>query len=223
MQKLPRERLAQIERAERHIESLQREKRDLDDELERIRVSEMGAHSKVALLEARVEEREKEIESLLKSNNEQRTSTVHILQGLLDSERAAHADANNRADSLSLQLQAAQAKLDSLQQELTSVHLNETALDIKLKTASHGKCSRVDDYEMGMDSVQDMEMSDRSVRVNKRSRSNTSPLKHTQAEDGGSVFKGDEDTRSQQTNSEDYRKFTVTKIKQELTKYNFGA
>ncbi|KAI5331690.1 hypothetical protein L3X38_021816 [Prunus dulcis] len=153
MQKLPRERLAQIERAERHIESLQREKRDLDDELERIRVSEMGAHSKVALLEARVEEREKEIESLLKSNNEQRTSTVHILQGLLDT------------------------------------------LDIKLKTASHGKCSRVDDYEMGMDSVQDMEMSDRIVRVNKRSRSNTSPLKHTQAEDGGSVFKGDEDTR----------------------------
>ncbi|BFG40887.1 hypothetical protein CerSpe_271610 [Prunus speciosa] len=76
---------------------------------------------------------------------------------------------------------------------------------------------------MGMDSVQDMEMSDRIVRVNKRSRSTTSPLKHTQAEDSGSVFKGDEDTRSQQTNSEDYRKVTVTKIKQELTKYNFGA
>ncbi|XP_008225158.1 PREDICTED: guanylate-binding protein 4 [Prunus mume] len=223
MQKLAMERLAQIERAERHIETLQREKRDLDDELERIRVSEMGAHSKVALLEARVEEREKEIESLLKSNNEQRTSTVHVLQGLLDSERAAHADANNRADSLSLQLQAAQAKLDSLQQELTSVRLNETALDSKLKTASHGKRSRVDDYEMGMDSVQDMEMSDRIVRVNKRSRSTTSPLKRTQAEDGGSVFKGDEDTRSQQTNSEDYRKFTVMKIKQELTKHNFGA
>ncbi|KAL6282385.1 hypothetical protein ACE6H2_013314 [Prunus campanulata] len=223
MQKLAMERLAQIERAERHIETLQREKRDLDDELERIRVSEMGAHSKVALLEARVEEREKEIESLLKSNNEQRTSTVHVLQGLLDSERAAHADANNRADSLSLQLQVAQAKLDSLQQELTSVRLNETALDSKLKTASHGKRSRVDDYEMGMDSVQDVEMSDRIVRVNKRSRSTTSPLKHTQAEDGGSVFKGDEDTRSQQTNSEDYRKFTVTKIKQELTKHNFGA
>ncbi|BFG40888.1 hypothetical protein CerSpe_271620 [Prunus speciosa] len=129
MQKLAMERLAQIERAERHIESLQREKRDVDDELERIRVSEMGAHSKVALLEARVEEREKETESLLKSNNEQRTSTVHILQGLLGSERAAHADANNRANSLSLQLQAAQAKLDSLQQELTSVRLNETALD----------------------------------------------------------------------------------------------
>ncbi|PQQ13548.1 guanylate-binding protein 7-like [Prunus yedoensis var. nudiflora] len=176
MQKLAMERLAQIERAERHIESLQREQKDLDDEHEL--------------------KKEKEIESLLKSNNEQRTSTVHVLQGLLDSERAEHADANNWADSLSLQLEAAQVKLDSLQQELTSVRLNETALDSKLKTASHGKCSRVDDYEMGMDSVQDMEMSDRI---------------------------GDEDTRSQQTNSEDNRKFTVTKIKQELTKYNFGA
>ena len=70
------ERLAQIERAERHIGSLPREKRNLDDELERIRVSEMGAHSKVALLEARVDEREKETESLLKSNNEQSRELV---------------------------------------------------------------------------------------------------------------------------------------------------
>ncbi|XP_068320785.1 uncharacterized protein [Pyrus communis] len=223
MQRLAMERLAQIERAERLIESLQREKRDLDIELERIRVSEMEAHSKVTLLEGRVEEREKEIELLLKSNNEQRTSTVQVLQGLLESERAAHADANNRADHLSHQLQLAQSQLDSLQQELTSVRLNETALDSKLKTASHGKRSRVDDYEVGMDSVQDMEMSDRILRVNKRSRSTTSPLKHTQTEDGGSVFKGDDDTHSQQTNSEDYKRFTVTKIKQELTKHNFGA
>ncbi|CAL8160515.1 unnamed protein product [Prunus armeniaca] len=148
------ERLAQIERAERHIGSLPREKRNLDDELERIRVSEMGAHSKVALLEARVEEREKETESLLKSNNEKSREL---------------------------------AKLDSLEQELTSVGLNETAQHSKLKTASHGKRSGVDDYVMGMDSVQDMEMSDRIVRVNKRSRSTTSPPKHTQSEDGGSV------------------------------------
>jgi len=221
MQRLAMERLAQIERAERLIESLQREKRDLDNELDRIRVSEMEAHSKVTLLEGRVEEREKEIELLLKSNNEQRTSTVQVLQGLLESERAAHADANNRADHLSHQLQLAQSQLDSLQQELTSVRLNETALDSKLRTASRGKRSRVDDYEMGMDSVQDVEMSDRILRVNKRSRSTTSP--HTQKEDGGSVFKGDDDTRSQQTNSEDYKKFTVAKIKQELTKHNFGA
>ncbi|XWS12593.1 hypothetical protein CRYUN_Cryun37aG0103400 [Craigia yunnanensis] len=87
------ERLAQIERAERQIENLERQKTDLEDELHRIRVSEMDAVSKVALLEARVEEREKEIESLLKTNNEQRASTFKALQKLLDSERAAHADA----------------------------------------------------------------------------------------------------------------------------------
>lgn len=170
-----------------------------------------------------MEEREKEIESLLQSNNEQRTSTVQVLQGLLDSERAAHADANNRAEALSHQLQSAQAKLDKLQQELTSVRLNETALDSKLRTASHGKRSRVDDYEMDVDSVQDGELSDRILRVNKRSRSTTSPLNHAQTEDGGSVFKGDEDSRSQQTNPDDYTKFTVQKLKQELTKNNFGA
>ena len=223
MQRLAMERLAQIERAERHIENLQREKVDLADDLERIRVSEMEAHSKVALLEARVEEREKEIESLLKSNNEQRASTVQVLQNLLDTERAAHADANNRAEALSLQLQAAQAKLDSLQQELTSVRLNETALDSKLKTASHGKRVRADDYEMGFESVQDMDNSDKIVRGNKRSRSTTSPLKYTQPEDGGSIFKGDEDNLSPQTNQEEYTKFTVQKLKQELTKHNFGA
>ena len=223
MQRLAMERLAQIERAERHIENLQREKVDLADDLERIRVSEMEAHSKVALLEARVEEREKEIESLLKSNNEQRASTVQVLQNLLDTERAAHADANNRAEALSLQLQAAQAKLDSLQQELTSVRLNETALDSKLKTASHGKRVRADDYEMGFESVQDMDTSDKIVRGNKRSRSTTSPLKYTQPEDGGSIFKGDEDNLSPQTNQEEYTKFTVQKLKQELTKHNFGA
>ncbi|PON46673.1 Guanylate-binding protein [Parasponia andersonii] len=223
MQRLAMERLAQIERAERHIENLQREKGDLADELERIRVSEMEAHSKVAMLEGRVEEREKEIESLLKSNNEQRASTVQALQNLLDTERAAHADANNRAEALSLQLQAAQAKLDLLQQELTSVRLNETALDSKLKTASHGKRLRADDHEMGFESVQDMDTSDKIIRGNKRSRSTTSPLKYTQPEDGGSIFQGDEDNHSQQTNQEDYKKFTVQKLKQELTKHNFGA
>ncbi|XP_022715821.1 guanylate-binding protein 7-like isoform X1 [Durio zibethinus] len=223
IQRMAMERLAQIERAERQIENLERQKTDLEDELHRIRVSEMDAVSKVALLEGRVEEREKEIESLLKTNNEQRATTVKALQELLDSERAAHADASDRAEALSLQLQAAQAKLDSLQQELTSVRLNETALDSKLKTASHGKRLRADDYEIGVGSVQDIDMSDRILRANKKSRSTTSPLRHSQSEDGGSVFKGDDDNQNQQNNQEDYTKFTVQKLKQELTKYNFGA
>nr|KJB69557.1 hypothetical protein B456_011G030500 [Gossypium raimondii] len=222
MQRTAMERLACIERAERQIENLEREKTDLEDELHRIRVSEMDAVSKVALLEGRVEEREKEIESLLKTNNEQRASTVKVLQDLLDSERAAHADANNRAEALSLQLQAAQAKLDQLQQELTSVRLNETALDSKLKAASHGKRLRTDD-EVGVGSVQDIDMSDRFLRANKKSKSTTSPLRYSPSEDGGSVFKADDDNQNQQNNQEDYTKFTVQKLKQELTKHNFGA
>ncbi|XVF27580.1 hypothetical protein REPUB_Repub14bG0120800 [Reevesia pubescens] len=223
IQRMAMERLAQIERAERQIENLVRQKTDLEDELHRIRVAEMDAVSKVALLEARVEEREKEIESLLKTNNEQRASTVKALQDLLDSERAAHADANDRAEALSHQLQAAQAKLDSLQQELTSVRLNETALDSKLKAASHGKRLRADDGEVGVGSVQDIEMSDRILRANKKSKSTTSPLRYSQSEDGGSVFKGDDDNQNQQNNQEDYTKFTVQKLKQELTQHNFGA
>ncbi|XP_062160855.1 uncharacterized protein LOC133868068 [Alnus glutinosa] len=223
MQRLAMERFAQIERAERQIENLERQKNDLANEVERIRVSEMDALSKVALLEARVEEREKEIESLLASNNEQRASTVQALQSLLDSERAAHVEANNRADALSLQLQAAQAKIDILQQEFTKVRLNETALDSKLKTASHGKRPRVDDFEMGVESVQDMDTTDKIMRANKKTKSTTSPLKTMPSEDGGSVFRGNEDNNSQHSNPEDYTKFTVQKLKQELTKHNFGA
>ncbi|KAL5575349.1 hypothetical protein UlMin_017048 [Ulmus minor] len=224
MQRLAMERLAQIERFERLTENLKREKRDLENELERIRMSEMDAHSKVSLLEGRVEEREKEIESLLKSNNEQRASTVEALRNLLDTERAAHADANNRAEALSLQLQAAQTKLDSLQQELTSVRLNETALDSKLKAASHRKRLRTDEYEMGFESVQDMDTDDKVVKINKRARSTTSPLKNSpHPEDGGSTYRGDDDNNSQHSNQEDYTKFTVQKLKQELTKNNFGA
>ncbi|XP_059435506.1 uncharacterized protein LOC132168530 isoform X2 [Corylus avellana] len=223
MQRLAMERLAQIERAERQIENLERQKNDYANQVERIRESEMNALSKVALLEARVEEREKEIESLLASNNEQRATTVQALQSLLDSERAAHVEANNRADALSLQLQAAQAKIDILQQEFTKVRLNETALDSKLRTASHGKRPRVDDFEMGVESVQDMDTTDKMLRANKKTRSTTSPLKTMHSEDGGSVFKGNEDNNSQHSNPEDYTKFTVQKLKQELTKHNFGA
>lgn len=223
MQRLAMERMAQIERAERQIENLERQKKDLVEDLQRIRESEMEAVSRVASLEGRVEEREKEIESLLKSNNEQRTSTVQVLQGLLDSERSAHAEANNRAEALSLQLQSAHAKIDLLQQQLTEVRLNETALDGRLKTASHGKRPRADDGDMGMESVQDMDTSERILRVNKRSRSTSSPMKYTQPEDGGSIFKGDEDNNHSQQTNQDYTKFTVQKLKQELTKHNFGA
>ncbi|XP_068665199.1 uncharacterized protein [Aristolochia californica] len=218
VQRVAMERLTQIERTERHIETLERQKNGLMEEIERLRVSEMDANSKVELLEAQVEEREKEIERLLKSTNEQRASTVQVLESLLTTERAARAEANTRAEALSLQLQSTQGKLDSLQQELTSVRLNETALDSKLKTASHGKRSRVDEH-FGIESVQEMEVDGQISRGKKRSKSTNSPLK-TQTQDGGSVFRGEDDENH---DSEDYSKFTVLKLKQELTKHGFGA
>ncbi|MCL7027787.1 hypothetical protein MKW94_015755, partial [Papaver nudicaule] len=225
VQRVAMERLTQIERGERQIENLERVKTDLMEEVQRVRAAEMDAVSKVSQLEARVEEREKEIESLLKSNNEQRVDTVHVLEQLLQTERTARAEANNRAEALSVQLQSTQSKLDLLQQELTSVRLNETALDSKLRTASHGKRMR-ENYDMGVESVQDMDIDGRGSKGRKRSKSTTSPLKHMQqAEDGGSVFKGDDDRQSSQytTGSEDYAKFTIQKLKQELTKHGFGA
>lgn len=225
-QNLAMERLAQIERAERLMENLERQKKEFMNEAETYRNAEIDAVSKVAMLEARVEEREKEIESLLTSNNEQRATTVQVLESLLETERAARGEANKRAEALSLQLQATQGKLDMLQQKLTQVRLNETALDSKLKTASHGKRARVDEYyEIGVDSGHDMDTDDRrETRGNKRSKSTTSPLKPTPVEGGDSVYRGDDenDNHSQQINAEDYTKFTVLKLKQELTRLDFG-
>ncbi|KAL2524218.1 Guanylate-binding family protein [Abeliophyllum distichum] len=80
LQRISMERLTQIERAERQFENLERQKADLAGEVERYRVAEMDALSKVAMLEARVREREKEMDSLLESNNNQRKNTVHVLR-----------------------------------------------------------------------------------------------------------------------------------------------
>ncbi|TKY71760.1 Interferon-induced guanylate-binding protein 2 [Spatholobus suberectus] len=220
MQRLAMERLAHIERAERKIEDLEREKDNLEDELHRVRDSEKDALLRVSTLEERVEQREKDIDSLLEKDGTQRRNSTQILGQLLETEREACAQANSRADSLSLQLQCAQAKIDSLHQELTKFRLNETILDRELKTASRGKRLRVDD-DIGVESVEDMDSSPRILRGNKRSKSTSNPLKFTRLEDVGSI-EGDEDNCSQQTNEDDYKKFTIQKLKQELTKHNYG-
>ncbi|RAL49680.1 unnamed protein product [Cuscuta campestris] len=221
IQQIAMERLAKLERADRHVENLKREISDLTEEVVRHRSAEEDALSKVSILEARVEEREKEIESLLKSNNEQRASTVQVLESLLETERAARAEANSRAEALSLQLQSTQGKLDLLQQQMTTVRLNESALDSKLRT---GKRGRGNETGGGVDSVQD------TRRASKRAKSTTSPLKFggSPPDDDASVYRGsvEEDESPQQTattTTEDYTKFTIQKLKQELTKHNFGA
>ncbi|KAJ6832710.1 guanylate-binding protein 3 [Iris pallida] len=222
-QRLAMERQAQLERFERQVESLERERAKLMEEADSLRQSEMDAVSKVSSLEARVDVREKEIEEMLSQNNEQRSSTVQVLESLLATERLALSEANNRAEALSLQLQATQGKLDALQQELTSVRLNETALDSKLKTA-RGKRRRVDDY-LVTESVRDLDDDEEAAR-SKRGKSATSPLKYNHTEDGGSVYRGEEDRNQSQGDqenvSEDYTKLTVIQLKQELTKHGFG-
>jgi len=224
IQRTAMERLAQIERLERQIDTLEREKNDLFNELKTLRASEMDAIEKVRLLEAQVEERKEEIDKLMKSTNEQRATTVQVLESLLETERAARAEASRRAEALSHQLQATQGKLDMVQQELTSVRLNESALDAKLKTTSHGKRPRVDEHDMGFDSVHDVDTHDRGNRTsNKRRKSTTSSIQEVgSAGDGDSSFTGDEDDQSQQVETEDYTKFTIQKLKQELTKHDFG-
>ncbi|KAM0939534.1 putative guanylate-binding protein [Dioscorea sansibarensis] len=224
VQQLAAERLALIERAERHVQSLEGENSKLMEEIEKLCESETDAVSKAALLESRVEEREREIEEMLSQNNAQRSNTVQVLESLLATERKARAEANSRAEALSLQLQATQGKMDALHQELTAVRLNESALDGKLRTVSHGKRLRTGDCQ-GTDSVQDMDV-DIEVKGRKRAKTSTSHLKLTHTDDGASAFHGDDRNHGQQTEeteTEDYTKFTVLKLKQELTKHGFGA
>ena len=222
IQRMSMERLARIEKAERLIENLERQKKDLAEEVESLRKSAVDAKAKMASLEERIKEREKEIESLMKSNNEQRADTVQALEGLLESERTARAEASRRAEALSLKLQATQHKLDLVQQELTSVRWNESALDAKLKTASHGKRLRVDDLEMGVDSVGDADLNDTIAQGRKKFKYAGGPFQPgASTEDGGSVFKACEE--DQLTNSQDYTKFTLQQLKQELVTHDFGV
>lgn len=222
--RLSMEKVAVIERVQRQVDRLEQEKVNLFGEVQRMRNSESDAWSKVTLLESRVAEREKEMDDLLSRSNEQRSSTVHVLESLLATERLARAEANKRAEALSVQLQSAQGKLDILHQELTSIRLVETALDSKLRTTTYGK--RLRDNEVRLDSIQDMDI-DPPERSRKRTKSNTTPLKPVQTEDGGSVHMREDcvtvSTDVKDGNPDGYKKFTIAKLKEELTKHGFGA
>ncbi|CAL0334422.1 unnamed protein product [Lupinus luteus] len=215
MERIAMDRLAHIERAQKKIESLEREKYNAVDELQRVRDSENDALTRVSELEEKVEQREKDIDALLEKDGTNRRNNTHILEQLLETEREAHNQASNRAEALSIQLQSAQAKIDSLHQELTKFRLNERVSDSKLKTASHGKRLRIED-EIG-----DESMSPR-IKGTKRAKSTSHPIGYTPPEDGGSFFECDDNIHSLQTTEDEYKKFTVQKLKQELTKHNYG-
>jgi hypothetical protein len=63
-------------------------------------------------------------------------------------------------------------------------------------------------------------------RSRKRTKSNTSPLKAMHTEDGGSVHMGEDSvtvsTDMKGGNPDGYKKFTIAKLKEELTKHGFG-
>ncbi|KAG4948504.1 hypothetical protein JHK82_041686 [Glycine max] len=155
MQRLAMERLAHIERAERKIENLEREKDNLEDELQRVRDSEKDVLVRVSTPEKKVEQREKDIDSLLKMEHTGEIAHRFLINFWKQNVKHVLRQIAGLTLSLSLQLQSAQAKIDSLHQELTKFRLNETILDSELKTASRGKRLRVDD-DIGVESVQDI-------------------------------------------------------------------
>lgn len=85
------------------------------------------------MLERRHEEREKEMETILASSQGQRAKTVEAFEKLLASERSAKAEASQRAESLSLQIQTMQGQIDTLQGQLTAVRNHETALETRVR------------------------------------------------------------------------------------------
>jgi DNA repair exonuclease SbcCD ATPase subunit len=99
-----------------------------------VKITEKDAISRVTLLERRLEEREREMEVLLNSSQEQRAKTVEGFESLLASERAAKAEANQRAESLSLQIQTLRGELDVLQAQLATARNHDSALETRVRT-----------------------------------------------------------------------------------------
>jgi chromosome segregation ATPase len=239
------ERLVQIRNAEKHLETLEREKANLIEEVERVRKSEEDAVSKLADLKSRIDERDREVEQLLQSTAEKRESTVQVLENLLATERASNAEANSRAEALSVQLQLTQGKLDALQQELNALRLNEKVMDNKPKTTIRTKrATRAETkIEQGTavgSSVQDvMNVDEETIELprkrtrtanietpgvqTRRNNTNSKVVKPANS-NAASVFKpGDDSQMTARKDSQDYTKLTVAKLKQELTNQGFAS
>lgn len=193
---------------------------------------EKEAILRVTSLEFRLEEREREIEKLLNSSNEQRAKTVEGFEVLLTSERAAKVEAAARAEALSLQLQIVQGELDSLQTQLMSVRNHETALDTKLKSyndvptispagTSRSKRPFVEEvafeftgHEMEVDNV----MIHQKFKKEKITDNGSSLVETEEGHNSNEVSR----ELQTQTPGADYHKLTVAKLKQKLTEAGFG-
>ena len=198
--------------------------------LEQVRSEEREAFSRVTSLELRIEDREREIEKLLKSSNEQRLRTVETFEALLDSERAAKMEASNRAEALSVQLTHVQGELDALQTQLMSVRNHETALDTKLKAYADVSNISPGEYtvvrtkrvwvEGTLGEMEGTEVDKASSQKSKREKLTDNSSSHGEVNEG---HNSNEVTRQNHTPmTEDYRKMTVAKLKQKLTEAGHG-
>lgn len=200
------ERLAQMETAQKQIEDLERQKVDLTSEVDRLRISEVNAISRVALLEAMVKERDQELEAL-KMKCEQRLSSM--------------LGENIMANGPSLHAELQQRKLVSPQVELSPDHSNETALGSEMKTIAWGKRSRLKVLSAGQDSVQDMDIDEEIARESKKPKMALQKCTTTGVEN--SDVKANEDSEDRKAGSRSYVRLTVLKMQQELTELGFGG
>uniref|UniRef100_A0A6N2K7J3 GB1/RHD3-type G domain-containing protein n=1 Tax=Salix viminalis TaxID=40686 RepID=A0A6N2K7J3_SALVM len=199
------ERLAQMETAQKQIEDLERQKVDLTCEVDRLRISEVSAISRVALLEAMVKERDQEVEAL-KMKCEQRLSSM--LGENIMANGSLHADLQQR-------------KLVSPQVELSPDCSNETALDSEMKTNAWGKRSRLEVLNAGQDSVQDMDINEEIASESKKPKMALKKCTTTEVEN--SDVKANEDSDDRKAGSRSYVRLTVLKMQQELAELGFGA
>ncbi|GLU06353.1 hypothetical protein SLE2022_233950 [Rubroshorea leprosula] len=220
-QLLSLERLTQIEKAEKHIKSLEGEKLDLLGEIEKHRLSSEGAKSKLALLEATVKEKEGEIESLLKANNKQLLNSAQVQRIALESEFTAHMAVKTAVDAPSTQIEIAQRNVDFLWQELTPNFLDEAALESQSKRP-HGKRSRPEAPSECSEMAQSMDIG--GVRVTKRTKSPATPHKCTMSEDVVSFSEGTEGVSGgSKVDSGNYTKFTIARLRADLAEQGFGS
>ncbi|KAH7441901.1 hypothetical protein KP509_03G061100 [Ceratopteris richardii] len=229
-ERLAAERLAAQISAERRNEVLVRENDELSRAIHTLQDLERDTISRMRSMDRHLEVRDKEMGELLDSAHKQRADTLNVLESLLDTERQACAEANARAEALSVQLQSVQGKLDSLQQKFSIARLNETLLDGRLrichchgelggKSPSSGKRARLDDSVLE-DSANYVLMN-ASCQMTARKPDKLSLVSRcspTQSQCDTPDKLDNRASPSDSKESDDYMRFTIPRLRQELSK-----
>lgn len=217
------ERLSEIENAGERIKNIEREKMLLLDKIEKHTLSSQRAKSKLALLQATIKEKDDQIESLFNGNNNQMNANNYQMQNSLQVHRLSSKSetmayvlgAKDAAEASSAQI-IEHNNEDFLWQESTPTYLDESAVE------SRGKRSRqleAPSEDSSMD--QSMETIDGIVGSSKRARTTMAPLRCTMSEDV-SFSEGTEGiSGGYKVDSANYAKFTVARLRAELTEQGF--